>query len=313
MNIRGLIPATVTPFREDGSIDYEDLERHVATVASAEGVFGIAVNGHAGEILALSAEERAEIVSVARKALPSHVKLIAGIEAHDPTLLVKDGIAAREAGAEGLLVLPPFDIRPYRRLAQDPDAVFAVFSRLDREVGLPMIVFQYPDNSGCAYSTAALVRIAELRNVVGVKAAIPEVSRYVEIYEALKGRVAVLPASDAPPLLGILLHGADGALIGISVVGTSHWSELVKEATEGSAQRAKEIFHHVCIPLMAALFENQQPKSLVNPFAATKEALMQLGQLRCAQVRPPLVKPDGARKAAIRRALVDGGLLKTSA
>jgi 4-hydroxy-tetrahydrodipicolinate synthase len=313
MNIRGLIPATVTPFREDGSIDYEDLERHVATVASAEGVFGIAVNGHAGEILALSAEERAKIVSAARKALPSRIKLIAGIEAHDPAMLVKDGVAAREAGADGLLVLPPFDIRPYRRLAQDPDAVFAVFSRLDREVGLPMIVFQYPDSSGCAYSTAALVRIAELRNVVGVKVSTPEVSRYVEIYEALKGRVAVLPANDAPPLLGNLLHGADGALIGISVVGTSHWSELVKEATEGSAQRAKEIFHHVCIPLMAALFENQQPKTLVNPFAATKEALMQLGQLRCAQVRPPLVKPDGARKAVIRQALVDGGLLKTSA
>ncbi len=313
MNIRGLIPATVTPFREDGSIDYEDLERHVATVASAEGVFGIAVNGHAGEILALSAEERAKIVSVARKALPSRIKLIAGIEAHDPAMLVQDGVAAREAGAEGLLVLPPFDIRPYRKLAQDPDSVFAVFSKLDREVGLPMIVFQYPDSSGCAYSTAALVRIAELRNVVGVKVSTPEVSRYVEIYEALKGRVAVLPASDAPPLLGILLHGADGALIGISVVGTSHWSELVQEATEGDAQRAKEIFHRVCIPLMAALFENQQPKTLVNPFAATKEALTQLGQLRCAQVRPPLVKPDGARKAAIRQALVDGGLLKTSA
>ncbi len=311
MKIRGLIPATVTPFREDGSIDYEDLERHLVTVASAEGVFGIAVNGHAGEILALSSEERAKVVSVARRALPSRIKLIAGIEAHDPTMLVKDGVAAREAGAEGLLVLPPFDIRPYRKLAQDPESVFAVFSKLDREVGLPMIVFQYPDSSGCAYSTAALLRIAELRNVVGVKVSTPEVSRYVEIYDALKGRVAVLPASDAPPLLGILLHGADGALIGISVVGTSHWSELVKEATGGSAQRAKEIFQRVCIPLMAALFENQQPKTLVNPFAATKEALMQLGQLRCAQVRPPLIKPDGARKAAIRRALVDAGLLKS--
>jgi 4-hydroxy-tetrahydrodipicolinate synthase len=311
MKIRGLIPATVTPFREDGSIDYEDLERHLVTVASAEGVFGIAVNGHAGEILALSSEERAKIVSIARKALPSRIKLIAGIEAHDPTMLVKDGVAARDAGAEGLLVLPPFDIRPYRKLAQDPESVFAVFSKLDREVGLPMIVFQYPDASGCAYSTAALVRIAELRNVVGVKVSTPEVSRYVEMYDALQGRVAVLPASDAPPLLGILLHGADGALIGISVVGTSHWSELVKEATGGSAQRAKEIFHRVCIPLMAALFENQQPKTLVNPFAATKEALMQLGQLRCAQVRPPLVKPDGARKAVIRRALVDAGLLKS--
>ena len=309
MNIGGLIPATLTPFREDGSIDYKDLERHLVTVASAEGLFGIAVNGHAGEILALHSEERAKIFSVARKTLPSRIKVIAGIEAHDPEMLVKDGVAARDAGAEGLLVLPPFDIRPYRRLSQDPDSVFAVFSKLDREVGLPMIVFQYPDSSGCAYSIAALLRIAELPNVVGVKVSTPEVSRYVEMYDALKGRVAVLPASDAPPLLGMLLHGAEGALISISVVGTSHWSELVKEATGGSAQRAKEVFQRVCMPLMAALFENQQPKTLINHFAATKEALVQLGQLRCAQMRPPSIKPDGPRKAEIRRALVNAGLL----
>ena len=313
MNIRGLIPATVTPFREDGSIDYQDLERHVVEVASAEGVFGIAVNGHAGEILALTSEERAKVVSVARRALPSRIKLIAGIEAHDPAMLVRDGIGAREAGAEGLLVLPPFDIRPYRRLAQDPESVHKVFAKLDREVGLPMIVFQYPESSGCAYSTEALSRIADLPNVAGVKVSTPELSHYVEMYEALKGRVAILPASDAPPLLGMLLHGAEGSLISISVVGTSHWSELIKEATQGSAQRAKEIFRRVCLPLMDALFENQRHKSLVNPFAATKEALVQLGQLRCAQMRPPCIKPDGPRKAAIRRALIDAGLLKPAA
>jgi dihydrodipicolinate synthase/N-acetylneuraminate lyase len=133
------------------------------------------------------------------------------------------------------------------------------------------------------------------------------------MYEALKGRVAVLPASDAPPLLGMLLHGAEGSLISISVVGTSHWSELIKEATQGSAQHAKEIFRRVCLPLMDSLFENQRHKSLVNPFAATKEALVQLGQLRCAQMRPPCIKPDGPRNAAIRRALIDAGLLKPSA
>jgi 4-hydroxy-tetrahydrodipicolinate synthase len=311
MEFRGLIPATITPFRDDFSIDYEDLERHVLSVASAKGVSGIAVNGHAGEILALSLEERARIVSVARKALPGHIKLIAGIEAHDPEMLVRDGKTAKDAGADGLLVLPPFDIRPYRRLAQDPESVFAVFSRLDKDVGLPMVVFQYPDSSGCAYSLPALLKIAELPKVVGVKVSTPEVSRYVEIYEALKGKITILPASDAPPLLGMLLHGADGALISISIVGTSYWSELIKEATEGSAQRAKEIFQRVSIPLMDALFENQQPKTLVNPFAATKEALVQLGQLRCAQVRPPVVTPDGARKMAIKRALIGAGLLKS--
>jgi dihydrodipicolinate synthase/N-acetylneuraminate lyase len=176
-----------------------------------------------------------------------------------------------------------------------------------------MIVFQYPESSGCAYSTEALSRIADLSNVVGVKVSTPELSHYVEMYEALKGRVAVLPATDAPPLLGMLLHGADGSLISISVVGTPFWVELVKEASQGSAQRAREVFRRVCLPLMDALFENQRHKSLVNPFAATKEALVQLGQLRCAQMRPPCIKPDGPRKAAIRRALIEAGLVNAPA
>ncbi len=308
MEIRGLIPATVTPFSDDGSVDYEDLVRHITQVASAEGVFGVAVNGHAGEILTLSAEERAGIVAAARECLPAHLKVFAGIEAHDPEALVRDGLSAREAGADGLLVLPPFDIRPYRRLAQCPEAVFSVFQRLDREVGLPMIVFQYPDYSGCAYTVEVLLRLAELPNVVGIKVATGDITRYVEIYNALHDRVAILPASDAPPLLAMLLHGAHGALIGISVVGTPAWSELVREATVGSAQRAKEIFHSVCLPLMQAIFENQQPKSFVNPFAATKEALFQLGHLRSARMRPPSISPDEARKEVIGAALVESGL-----
>ncbi len=309
MWIRDLIPATVTPFREDGSIDYEDLERHISTVCAVDGVSGIAVNGHAGEVLTLSPGERARIVSVARGTMPSGLKLIAGIESHTPDGLVREGLAAREAGADGLLVLPPFDIRPYRRLSQDPESVYAVFSRLDREVGLPMIVFQYAESSGSAYSVPALLRIAELPKVVGIKAGAGDVARYAEIHDALGGRVAMLAASDGPPLLGMLLHGADGALIGISVVGTSLWSRLVREATTGSAQRAKEIFNSACIPLMRAIFEYQLPKSLVNPFGATKEALVQLGQLRTSQVRPPSLPPDEGRRMAIREALTQAGLV----
>ena len=313
MEIRGLIPATLTPFTGDNQVDLPALVTHVQRVAAASGLFGIAVNGHAGEVLALSSGERAAVVRTAREALSPHLKLIAGVESHSIDGLVREGLRARQAGAELLLVIPPFDIRVFRHLAHDTQASFSVFERLEREVGLPMIVFQYPDNSGCAYSTEALVRIAELENVVGVKVSTPEVARYVEMYEALKGRVAVLPAADAAPLLGMLLHGADGALIGISVVGTPHWSELVKEATVGNAQHAKELFNRVCIPLMEGIFEHQLPRGLVNHFAATKEALLQLGQLRCAQVRPPLIKPDSPRKAAIRHALVAAGLLKTSA
>ena len=277
MEIRGLISATVTPFKADGSIDYKNLAEHVARVGSAAGLYGIAVSGHACEVLTLSSEERINIVATARKALPKHLKLVAGIESRSIAGLVQEGLNARQAGADLLLVLPLFDVRPYRHLARQPDAVFSVFQRMDREVGLPMIVYQYPEATGCAYSVEALSRIADLPNVVAIKAATVTPTKYAEIHDALHDRLAVLAACDAPALLGMLLHNAPGALLGISVVGTQHWVDLVREATTGSAQAAKEIHNSFAVPLMDAVYEYQLQRTPISSCAANKEALVQLG------------------------------------
>ena len=133
MEIRGLIPATLTPFTKDNQVDLAALASHVQRVASASGLFGIAVNGHAGEVLALSSEERESVVRAARAALPRQLKLIAGIESHSIDGLVREGVRAKQAGADMLLVIPPFDIRIFRHLAHDAAASFSVFERLERE------------------------------------------------------------------------------------------------------------------------------------------------------------------------------------
>jgi 4-hydroxy-tetrahydrodipicolinate synthase len=310
MEIRGLIPATLTPFTRDNRVDLPALVAHLQQVASASGLFGIAVNGHAGEVLALSSEERETIVRAAREALPRHLKLIAGVESHSIDGLVHEGLRAKDAGADMLLVIPPFDIRVFRHLAHDAQASFSVFERLEREVGLPMIVFQYPEASGCAYSIDALRRIVELTSVVAIKASAGSPTKYAELHDALHGHVELLVASDAPSLLGMLLHDAPGALIGISVVGTQQWSDLVREATFGSAQRAKEIHNSFAVPLMRAIFEYHLHRTPTCPFGATKEALVQLGEFPSAWVRPPGVNVDQTKRGEIRTALLQVGLLE---
>jgi 4-hydroxy-tetrahydrodipicolinate synthase len=309
MNLRGLIPATVTPFTEDGDVDLVTLEKHVARVARTDGVVGIAVNGHAGEITGLTREERREVVRVARGAVPDGKCLIAGIDGHSPQVLEAVATDAAEAGATGLLVLPPFDTRPLRHLAKDVDAVVGMFAHLDRTVGLPMVVFQYAESSGCAYSIEVLEALAEIRSVVGIKAGTNHITPYVEIYDRLHDKVAVLAANDGPPLLSMLLHGAAGMLVGISVVGTELWVELWRHASQGMAQQAVEIFQQRCLPLTRALFENQMPRTTMSPFAATKEALHQLGELPLAAPRPPAVAPNAEQVEAIRQALVQASLL----
>jgi len=307
--IRGLISAVVTPFKADGSIDYKSFEHHVARVASAKGIYGIAVSGHAGEVLTLTSEERIGIVAAAKSVIPKGVKLVAGIASGSMAGLVHEGLIAKQAGAEMLLVLPLFDVRPYRHLCHQPEAVYSVFERMDREVDLPMIVFQYPEATGCAYSLASLERIAPLKNVVGIKAATVTASKYAEINDALGDQLAVLAACDAPSLLGMLLHNAPGALLGISVVGTEHWVELIREATEGDARKAKEIHNSFAVPLMDAIYEYQLQKTPVSTCAANKEALTQLGEIPSSWVRPPALNVTPARKDAIRAGLQKAGLL----
>lgn len=309
MPIQGLIPATLTPFASNGDVDHDALATHIATVGSATGLYGIAVNGHAGEILALEDSERQAVISTARRALPTGLKLIAGIESHSVQGLIRQGLKAREAGADMLLVIPPFDVRVYRHLSHESDAVFHVFQRLDREVGLPMIVFQYPDISGCSYSLDALERIAALDHVVAIKASSGSPAKYAELHDRMADKLALLPAADSPSLLGMLLHGAPGSLIGIGVVGTQQWSNLVHEATRGNAQRAKEIHNGFAVPLMRGIFEYHMHWSATCPFGATKEALVQLGQFPSSWVRPPSVLVSERKKSEIRIALVQAGLL----
>ena len=306
--LRGLYPATITPFKADLSVDYDALRRHLSETAQTPGVKGLAVNAGLAEILQLSDEEKKKILALARSVMLPGQLLISGIEGRGPAAIT-DGLLAKAAGADALLVLPPFDVRPYRRLAQDPESVYGFFKMLDEQVDLPMIIFQYPDPSGCAYSIPALVKAATLKNVVGLKAACGTVTRYVQLWEALHDKISVLAALDSPPLLGMILHGVHGALIGIGVINTPKWVELIAAAMDNDAATATRIHRDFCIPIMDGVFENQEPSSPTSEVACVKEALVQLGQIPNSLVRPPAVNVTDLHRAHVKHALIAAGLL----
>jgi 4-hydroxy-tetrahydrodipicolinate synthase len=312
LKLSGLIPATLTPFTDDNSIDADELVRHVGRVAGHAGVTGVAVNGHAGEISMLDLDERTEVVKVAKSALGDKL-LFAGIEALTADHLERQAAEVASVGADGFLVMPPFDQRSLRHLASDVDSVVKVFSQLDRNVGKPIIVFAYPESSGCSYPLEVLEALAEIPSVVAIKTATGHITPYVDIYDALHEKVSVLAANDGPPLLSMLLHGAAAGLIGISVVGTPIWVDLVREATQGSADAAVKIFRERCLPLTASIFENQTQRTHTSAFGATKEALYQLGELKSPRLRAPGVAPTPEVKERIRRGLIQAGLLNVSA
>src|SRR5262249_6168657 len=158
--------------------------------------------------------------------------------------------------------------------------------------------FQYPPNSNCAYSVDALRAIADLPNVVAIKVATAgDIPAYNAVWDALKDQLSILVGVDSPPLLDMLKHGAHGALIGISAVVPEQWATLLDLVEKRDFAGADALFTRVCLPLMASIFENQQPKRLTSEAAATKQALVLLGRIPAAHARRPAVPADAAVRA----------------
>jgi 4-hydroxy-tetrahydrodipicolinate synthase len=312
IHLAGLYPATVTPFREDLSIDMDALERHLAETASTPGVAGIAVNGGLGELLQLSVEEQVAAVRVARQVCRPDQLVIAGLDGRSAAQMVETGQRLVEAGADAFLVFPAFDVRAYRRMCADTAAVVELFAALDAGLRKPMVVFNYPPHSGCAYSVPTLLELAKIEHVVAIKAASGTTATYREIWDALHDKLSVLVAVDSPPLLEMLRHGAHGALIGISAIAPAKWAELLQRVANGDMEGATALFDKVCRPLMASVFENQQPVRRTSEVAATKEALVQLGKLPSSRVRRPAVGVTPEVAAEIGAALRSAGLLSAA-
>jgi 4-hydroxy-tetrahydrodipicolinate synthase len=309
MTIKGLFPAAVTPFTADGALDHDGLQSHVRDIIETEGVAGVTVLGHAGEITTLTPAERKAVVASARDVVPQDKLLVVGVEARTADLIAAEGQASIEVGADALLVLPPFDVRPLRHLSRNVDAVHGVFNLLSERLDTPMIAYTYPPATGTSYSLEALEAIAEIPNVQAVKASTGDITLYTELYDRLKGRISVLAAADSPLLLPMLIHGSDGAVLGISAVGTGIWAELLAYCQGGDYTSAADLFKRRCLPLTTAIYDNQLQRSGISAFASAKEALVQLGRLASATIRPPAIGPDTARKKAIESALVTAGLL----
>jgi 4-hydroxy-tetrahydrodipicolinate synthase len=311
--LRGLYPATVTPFLPDLSIDVPALRGHLRDIAQTPGVRGLVVNGGLGELLQLSMDEQLLVIRETLAQRQPGQLVVTGLCANSAKQAVADARAVKAAGAEALLVFPPFDVRAYRRLTAHTPSVVAFFRELG-SVGLPMVIFQYAPQSGCAYSVETLLALAEqVPQVAAIKATTGSLEAYKPIWDALKDKLSIMAAVDGPPLVEMLEYGAHGALVGISTIGTSMWVELVDAALKGEHERTQQIFTQRCAPIMAHVWENHQPTRATSEVAATKEALVQLGRLPSSRVREPAVGVTEAVRADVRQGLIEAGLIGADA
>jgi 4-hydroxy-tetrahydrodipicolinate synthase len=137
----GVFPATLCPFLDDYTIDESNLQRYLAWVAGHEGVKGITVNGHTGEITSLRNEERARVTMLAVQCVSGHVNVISGVCAEGSLDAIDQAAAAKDAGAAAILLMPPHH---WLRFGRTSRTAIGFIEDVAASVDMGIILHQYP-------------------------------------------------------------------------------------------------------------------------------------------------------------------------
>src|SRR5262249_30532369 len=157
---------------------------------------------------------------------------------------------AREAGADIIEVMPPFDVLWLRRLMERDDVPVGFFKELAKEVKRPISIFKYSAERGLSYSNEALAKIADIKQVVARKTSCLTCADYYQVWNRLKGKLSIfVTGADTVDMLGMMMIGCDGAQAGIMALGRPNWSKFVQYCLDGKYTEARNIYIEKCAPI----------------------------------------------------------------
>jgi len=299
----GVMPANVLPFKADLSIDEPAYRKHLRWLADARGVTGIVANGHAAEVSSLSREERRRALAIALDEVGTRCPVVAGVYSDGTQEAVALAADAKAESAAGVLVFPP-TLFMWGAQAK-PEMARRHFSEIAEKAGLPIVVFEYPPASGIGYSPETLAELAEIPLVSAVKDWSNDIVAFEANLRALRatGRPVAMLSAFTMSLLATFVLGADGAISGMGSVVADLQAELFAACQKGDLDGARQVNDRLD-PLVRVFYA----PPFVDMHNRMKEALVLLGRIPAAHVRPPLTPVSATERETIRRALAASGL-----
>lgn len=288
---RGSFVALITPFR-NGSVD-EKAFQSLVEWQIAEGTHGLVPCGTTGESPTLSHAEHKRVVELCVEAAAKRVPVVAGTGSNSTDEAIELTRHAKKAGADGALIVTPYYNKPTQA------GLYAHYRAISDAVDLPIIVYNIPPRCVIDISVETMAKIAHLPNVVGVKEATGDVTRFTKHRREIGPDFIQLSGDDALAL-GQMAHGGHGCISVTANVAPRQLSEFQKCCLSGDFAAARGI-HDRLAPLHEALFIESNP-------APVKYAASLLG--KCTdEIRLPLTGVADSTKERVRQAMVSAGLL----
>ncbi|QNH19760.1 4-hydroxy-tetrahydrodipicolinate synthase [Xanthomonas sp. GW] len=306
IDLKGLVPAPVTPFTRDGAVDYPAIKRIGKWLGGIDGVKGLTVLGHAGEGTFLERDEQAKVIEAFRDAVDARIPIIAGITLEGTRVAADEAKRAVAAGASAGLIYPSHG---WLRFGYQKGAPQDRYKAIHEASGLPMILFQYPDVTKATYNLDTLLEIAALPGVIAMKNGVRNMKRWdteIPVFRKERPNVPVLTCHDE-----YLLHtmfDVDGALVGYGCIAPEPLIEMIAAGKAKDYAKARAL-HDRLLPVTKSVYHRG---SHMEGSVALKWALAARGLLDHATVRSPLLPlAEGADKE-IADAMAAAGLGKVA-
>ena len=290
--IKGSIVALVTPFHEDGSVNFEKLkelvEWHIANQTD-----GILVLGTTGESSTMTHEEDDSVVQCVIETVAKRVPVIVGAGSNNTNTMLKKSIDYEKMGADQLLLISPY----YNKTNEE--GMIQHFKTVADAVHIPIILYNIPGRTGCSISEHAVAVLSQHPNIQGIKEASGNLSYAMNISKYLHDDFVMYSGND-DIIVPMMSLGSSGVISVLANVLPNETHEMVHAYLDGDAKKALAIQHQY-LDLIHALFVE------VNPIPV-KEAMNQMG-MQIGGYRLPLTQMSEAHKELMKQRLEEAGLL----
>jgi 4-hydroxy-tetrahydrodipicolinate synthase len=287
----GSITALVTPFSEQGGVDYEALDRLV-DYQLENGTDGLAVIGTTGESATMSREEVIAVMSRVIGRVRGRIPIMVGTGLAGTAKTVDQTLAAAEMGADAALVITPYYNRPPQR------GLVAHFTAVADASPIPLVLYNVPPRTGVDMLPETVERLSEHPRIIGIKEAVGDRERVQQLAERCGPDFTVLSGDD-PSCLQAIRLGGKGVVSVASNVAPAQMHALCTAALAGEQERADSLDGR-----LQALYEALALET--NPIPV-KWAVYEIG-LAGPGIRLPLAPLDETHRDRLRRVLEELGL-----
>ena len=281
---RGTYTAIITPFTPANQVDWPAFEQLIEQQISA-GITGLVFVGTTGESPTLTHDEHREILRWSVRAVNGRCQVIHGTGSNNTRESIELATVADEAGADGHLVINPYYNKPTQ------EGLFRHFTSVADATNLPVIVYNIKSRTATNLETDTLLRLAQHRNIVGVKEASGDMQQIMDVIRRTPDDFSVLSGDDALTL-PLMACGGDGVISVVSNCLPRTTTTFVNRCLEGQWDEARTAFYSLLDSMHLTMIET-------NPIPI-KFIMHELG-FCTSTVRLPLCEPSAASADALRK------------